>query len=137
VLVLGFEELMYAPLRLAEALADRLEDTEVRYSTTTRSPVLAVDDPGYAIRTRLVFPAHDAPADGPGERYAYNVAAGGDPARRFDAVLLIIDDQAETAELGDGLLAALAGLGTPVLLAIVPSARPGAAKSRTREGEKR
>ena len=36
------------------------------FSTTTRSPVLAVDDPGYAIRTRLVFPAHDRPADGRG-----------------------------------------------------------------------
>ncbi len=46
----------------------------MRFSTTTRSPVLAVDDPGYAIRTRLAFPAHDDPADGPGERYAYNVA---------------------------------------------------------------
>ncbi|WP_244203894.1 TRSP domain-containing protein, partial [Streptomyces tricolor] len=50
---------------------ERGGEAEVRFSTTTRSPVLAVDDPGYAIRTRLVFPAHDDPADGPGERYAY------------------------------------------------------------------
>jgi hypothetical protein len=127
VLVLGFEELMYAPLRLAEALADRLEDAEVRYSTTTRSPVLAVDDPGYAIRTRLAFPAHDDPADGPGERYAYNVAAGADPGRRFDAILLVVDDQADTAELADGLLARLSGLGAAVLLAVVPACRPGPA----------
>ncbi|RST24206.1 phosphoribosyltransferase, partial [Streptomyces sp. WAC04770] len=56
VLVLGFEELMYAPLRLGTALEEALgADTDVRYSTTTRSPVLAVDDPGYAIRTRLVL----------------------------------------------------------------------------------
>ncbi|MEW5633307.1 TRSP domain-containing protein, partial [Streptomyces hydrogenans] len=40
VLVLGFEELMYAPLRLAGALEDA--GLDVRYSTTTRSPVLAV-----------------------------------------------------------------------------------------------
>ena len=73
VLVLGFEELMYAPLRLAREL-EQVVDAEVRFSTTTRSPVLAVDDPGYAIRSRLVFPAHDDPADGPGDRYAYNVA---------------------------------------------------------------
>lgn len=73
VLVLGFEELMYAPLRLAREL-EQVVDAEVRYSTTTRSPVLALDDPGYAIRSRIVFPAHDNPDDGPGERYAYNVA---------------------------------------------------------------
>jgi hypothetical protein len=124
VLVLAFEELMYAPLRLAETLADMMEGAEVRFSTTTRSPVLAVDDPGYAIRTRLVFPAHDDPADGPGERYAYNVAAGTDSDRRFDAVILVIDDQADTAELEKGLLVRLAGLGAVVLLAVVPSGRP-------------
>lgn len=72
VLVLGNEELMYAPLRLATEL--EAAGADVAYSTTTRSPVLAVDDPGYAIRSRLVFPAHDAPADGPGDRFAYNVA---------------------------------------------------------------
>ncbi|GAA2099035.1 phosphoribosyltransferase domain-containing protein [Actinomadura alba] len=144
VLVLGFEELMYAPLRLAEALADRLEATEVRYSTTTRSPVLAVDDPGYAIRTRLAFPAHDDPADGPGERYAYNVAAGTDPGRRFDAILLVVDDRADTAELADGLLARLTGLGAAVLLAVVPAGRPVPAGARrvgdpvrVEEGEER
>ncbi|MCW2904290.1 MAG: hypothetical protein JWO67_6555 [Streptosporangiaceae bacterium] len=124
VLILGFEELMYVPLRLAESLADRLGDVEVRYSTTTRSPVLAVDEPGYAIRTSLAFPAHDDPADGPGERYAYNVAPGTDPARGFDAITLVVDDAADTPELADGLLARLTELGVPVILAVVPSHRP-------------
>ncbi|GAA2458854.1 phosphoribosyltransferase [Actinomadura vinacea] len=125
VLVLGFEELMYAPLRLAGALADGLPgDVDVRYSTTTRSPVLAVDDPGYAIRTRLSFPAHDEPADGPGERYAYNVAPGEDPSRAFDAIVLVIDDAADTPALAEGLLAQLQGL-APTVLATVPSHRPG------------
>ncbi|KUJ66379.1 phosphoribosyltransferase [Streptomyces albus subsp. albus] len=128
VLVLGFEELMYAPLRLAQAL-DRATEAEVRYSTTTRSPVLAVDDPGYAIRTRLAFPAHDAPADGPGERYAYNVAPGTDPARRFDAVVAVVDSAADTPELHapDGLLARLAAHTDRVLLAVVPAYLPGTA----------
>ncbi|MFI6418198.1 phosphoribosyltransferase [Streptomyces sp. NPDC050842] len=119
VLVLGFEELMYAPLRLAGALEDAGHD--VRYSTTTRSPVLAVDDPGYAIRTRLVFPAHDDPADGPGERYAYNVAGAG-----FDAVVLVVDSAADTPELRapDGLLAQLAAHVPHVVLAVVPSYTP-------------
>ncbi|MGW4434851.1 phosphoribosyltransferase [Streptomyces sp. NPDC004596] len=121
VLVLGFEELMYAPLRLARELEQVAPDTQVRFSTTTRSPVLAVDDPGYAIRTRLVFPAHDDPADGPGERYAYNVAGAG-----FDTVVAVVDSVADTPALhaGDGLLARLAAHTPHVLLAVVPSHVP-------------
>ncbi|KUN05116.1 phosphoribosyltransferase [Streptomyces yokosukanensis] len=120
VLVLGFEELMYAPLRLAREL-ERITDAQVRFSTTTRSPVLAVDDPGYAIRTRLAFPAHDDPADGPGERYAYNVAGGG-----FDAVVAVVDSVADTPALHapDGLPARLAAHVPHVLLAVVPSYVP-------------
>ncbi|MFE5858146.1 phosphoribosyltransferase [Streptomyces sp. NPDC056500] len=128
VLVLGFEELMYAPLRLGTAL-ERLTTAEVRFSTTTRSPVLAVDDPGYAIRTTLAFPAHDDPADGPGERYAYNVAGAG-----FDAVVAVVDSIADTTELHapGGLLDRLAAHTPRVLLAVVPSHRPeGAAMAPT------
>ncbi|MDN3020508.1 phosphoribosyltransferase [Streptomyces sp. S.PB5] len=118
--ILGFEELMYAPLRLAREL-EQVADVEVRYSTTTRSPVLAVDDPGYAIRTRITFPAHDAPADGPGDRYAYNIAGAG-----FDAIVAVIDSTADTPELHapDGLLARLAEHTPQVLLAVVPSYVP-------------
>ncbi|MFF4208044.1 phosphoribosyltransferase [Streptomyces sp. NPDC001796] len=120
VLVLGFEELMYAPLRLARELEETVP-AEVRYSTTTRSPVLAVDDPGYAIRTRIVFPAHDDPADGPGERYAYNVAGAG-----FDAVVAVVDSVADTPELHapGGLLDRLAAHTPHVLLAVVPAHAP-------------
>ncbi|MFD4790341.1 phosphoribosyltransferase [Streptomyces sp. NPDC058459] len=120
VLVLGFEELMYAPLRLAAEL-ERTVPAEVRYSTTTRSPVLAVDDPGYAIRTRLAFPAHDDPADGPGERYAYNVAGAG-----FDTVVAVVDSAADTPALHapDGLLARLAAHAPHLLLAVVPAHEP-------------
>lgn len=121
VLVLGFEELMYAPLRLAEALADALPAVDVRYSTTTRSPVLAVDDPGYAIRTRLSFPAHDDPADGPGERYAYNVAPP-EGEDGFDRVVLVVDDAGDTGALAAGLLERLRAL-APVLVATVPVRR--------------
>ncbi|MFF2192531.1 phosphoribosyltransferase [Streptomyces sp. NPDC058157] len=120
VLVLGNEELMYVPLRLAAALEERGAAAEVRFSSTTRSPVLAVDDPGYAIRTRLVFPAHDAPADGPGDRYAYNVAGAG-----FDAVVAVVDSAGDTPELHTGLLAALAPHTGRVVLAVVPSYTPG------------
>nr|WP_225655924.1 phosphoribosyltransferase [Streptomyces pseudogriseolus] len=124
VLVLGFEELMYAPLRLAAEL-ERTTTADVRFSTTTRSPVLAVDDPGYAIRTRLAFPAHDEPADGPGERYAYNVAGAG-----FDAVVAVVDSAADTPALHapGGLLARLAEHTPHVLLAVVPSYVPSVAQ---------
>lgn len=111
---------MYAPLRLAGEL-ERAVPAEVRFSTTTRSPVLALDDPGYAIRSRIAFPAHDAPDDGPGERYAYNVAGAG-----FDAVVAVVDSTADTPELHapDGLLAQLAAHTPHVLLAVVPSYVP-------------
>ncbi|MFI1063387.1 phosphoribosyltransferase [Streptomyces spororaveus] len=122
VLVLGNEELMYAPLRLAKALEEAGAAREVRFSTTTRSPVLAVDDPGYAIRTRLVFPAHDAPADGPGDRYAYNVHST--DGAGFDAVVAVVDSAGDTPELHTGLLAALAPHTGHVVLAVVPSYTP-------------
>jgi hypothetical protein len=127
--VLGFEELMYTPLRLADELERLRPDAEIRFSTTTRSPVLAVDDPGYAIRTRLVFPAHDDPADGPGDRYAYNVAGTGS-----DAVVAVVDSAADTPALHapDGLLARLAEHTPHVLLTVVPSYVPGAAEAPER-----
>ncbi|MGA5128834.1 phosphoribosyltransferase [Streptomyces olivoreticuli] len=104
--------------------AGRRHSVDVRFSTTTRSPVLAVDDPGYAIRTRIGFPAHDDPADGPGPRYAYNVAGGG-----FDAVVAVVDSHGDTPELHapGGLLDALAPHTGHVLLAVVPSRTPEAA----------
>ncbi|WP_035849501.1 phosphoribosyltransferase [Kitasatospora azatica] len=145
VLVLGSEELMYAPLRLAGALEAALPAVEVRFSSTTRSPVLAVDDPGYPIRTRLRFPAHDVAARDvaardttardttardtsadhttAGPRYAYNVAPGAG-AERFDAVLLVLDAVGDTPELHapDGLLARLREVTDRVVLAVLPSA---------------
>ncbi|WP_328387034.1 phosphoribosyltransferase [Streptomyces sp. NBC_00400] len=134
ILVLGNEELMYAPLRMAQALDTLLAEEaggaepapHVFFSTTTRSPVLAVDDPGYAIRTRLSFPAHDRPADGPGERYAYNVAAGADPERGFDAIVAVVDSHGDCPELHatHGLLHRLTEHTGRLLLAVIPSYAP-------------
>ncbi|UGY91173.1 phosphoribosyltransferase [Streptomyces gobiensis] len=124
VLVLGTEELMYAPLRLADALSGSTS-AEVRFSTTTRSPVVAVDEPGYAIRTRLRFRAHDAPTDdGSRERYAYNVYSTS--GQGFDAIVAVTDSTADTPELHapDGLLAHLATHTSRVLLAVIPSCTP-------------
>ncbi len=74
-LVLGTEELMYAPMRLAY-LASRLlagAGVEVRYQSTTRSPVAPLDRPGYAVRCALTFPAPDEPSRA---SYVYNVRPG-------------------------------------------------------------
>ena len=122
---------MYAPLQVALALTERLRPAgggvaSVRYSTTTRSPVLAVDDPGYAIRTTLTFPSHDDPSDGPGSRHAHNVAPGIEGSRRFTDIVMVIDTPADTAELSmpGGLLDRVAGGCDQVHLVVVPSYIP-------------
>jgi hypothetical protein len=131
VLVLGSEELMYAPLLLARSLA-RLRPGTVRFSSTTRSPVLPVDAPGYAIRTRLTFPAHDA-VDADKPRYAYNVAAGtaaaAGSAAGFDRIVVVVDRTGDTSALWDdgGLVAALRGVCQGVTVVVVPDLRPAAA----------
>ncbi|GAA5151643.1 hypothetical protein GCM10023340_30770 [Nocardioides marinquilinus] len=109
--VLGTEELMYLPHRLAEALDHR----EVTVSSTTRSPVVVVDDPGYAVRHGITFAAHDGADDG-APRFAYNLEPG-----RFDTIVLVVD--AATPAPADGgaadLRAALAGLCERVVVARV------------------
>jgi adenine/guanine phosphoribosyltransferase-like PRPP-binding protein len=125
VLVLGTEELMAAPLRLAVALQGELAGrgcpATVRFSTTTRSPVLPLDDPGYAIRSALVFDAHDEPDDGPGHRFAYNLAG-----RPFDVVVLVTDEHGSLPHPGEpnGLLHQLGAATRRVVVAMLPCAPP-------------
>lgn len=115
-LVLGTEELMALPLRIAQVLADTGHD--VAFSTTTRSPAMVVDEPGYALRSGITFPAHDDPADGPGPRYAYNLGRAGD--RPWDHVLVVVDPAADTAALRTGLLAALERSARRTTVAVTP-----------------
>ena len=86
-LVLGDEELMYLPQLLAIALGD-----EVRTSTTTRTPAVVIDRPGYPLRTVLAFGSTD---DGRRPAYAYNVAPSrhSEPgnAPGFDDIVLVTD----------------------------------------------
>ncbi|MFI5623903.1 phosphoribosyltransferase domain-containing protein [Nocardioides sp. NPDC051685] len=123
--ILGTEELMYAPLRIASALADRRAAEgrrhEITYSTTTRSPVLDVDDPGYAIRTAITFPSHDAPADGDGPRFAYNLREGA-----FEAIVLVVDEPADTPALHQegGLVDQLARIAPRVVVVTIPAFAP-------------
>ncbi|WP_425864057.1 phosphoribosyltransferase domain-containing protein [Arthrobacter sp. TWP1-1] len=75
--VLGCEENMFLPLAVAQALGRLRPDGEVRFSTTTRSPIVPVDRPDYAIASALVFASHDLTNDGPGIRFAYNLSGSG------------------------------------------------------------
>ncbi|MDX6230744.1 MAG: hypothetical protein QOI76_4134 [Frankiales bacterium] len=89
VLVLGTEELMYAPVRLAHELS--LGGADVLVQSTTRSPVLPLDEPGYAIRRRLVF----ASPDDPGRlSFLYNVVPPTWSAdERYSDVVVVVEDE--------------------------------------------
>ena len=126
VLVLGAEELMYLPLQLALALRWH---ADVRFSSTTRSPVVVINEVGYPIRHGLTFQAHDEAATrhgtgaadepGGGRRFAYNVEAG-----RYSDIVLVIDDVADTVDLDAGLIPALRRCTQRLHVLSVPSFRP-------------
>lgn len=61
-LVVGTEELLHLPTLVGADLARRRPDLQVAFQSTTRSPVHAADDPGYAIRRSLSFAAPDDPS---------------------------------------------------------------------------
>lgn len=86
-LVLGDEELMYLPQLLAAALG-----RDVRTSTTTRTPAVTIDQPGYPLRTVLTFGSTE---DGLRPAYAYNVAASAHTdagnAPGFDHIVFVTD----------------------------------------------
>lgn len=77
VAVVGCEENMFLPLAVARELEGLLPGTPVLFSTTTRSPIVPVDDSGYAVAGALRFSSHDATNDGPGIRFAYNLSGAG------------------------------------------------------------
>jgi hypothetical protein len=85
VLVLGDEEFMYAAQLTAAAL-------DASTSSTTRSPAVVVDEPGYPLRSLLQFPSSDDPDR---RAFAYNVAPSRhpDPGRApgFDSVVVLAD----------------------------------------------
>ncbi|MDQ1739176.1 MAG: hypothetical protein QOE53_828 [Pseudonocardiales bacterium] len=133
ILVLGCEELMYAPLRLAADLAGELEPVAtVRYSSTTRSPVVAVDDPGYAIRNRLSFPSQDSqdePADpDAAPRFVYNVA-GRVPEERFSDIVLVTDTDLSGHYGATGLVGQLASVTDHLQIVQLPARPPAAHRS--------
>lgn len=120
--VLGHEELMYLPMRLAAEIERLHPGASVTVSSTTRSPVLPVDEPGYPIRDALFFPAHDAPDDGPGPRFAYNLASSG----MIDELVLVLDERALSpeAEGRGGLIDRVSRLVELTHVVVLPTYRP-------------
>ncbi|PWW23711.1 phosphoribosyltransferase-like predicted ribonucleoside biosynthesis protein [Geodermatophilus normandii] len=126
VLVLGTEELMHAPTVVGARLAGRLPGVPVTTQSTTRSPVHAADDPGYALRRSLAFPAPDDPAR---VSRVHNLA---DPAAlpatgpwsdlRADDVVVVVDaPAADAAPMAEALRPFAA---RAVHLVTVPVAEP-------------
>jgi adenine/guanine phosphoribosyltransferase-like PRPP-binding protein len=129
VLVLGSEELMYAPQLIALQLQACNGDLVVRSSSTTRSPAVAIDVPGYPIRTVIAFDssaaAGAAGATDSGIRFAYNVApvSGADPATD---IVLVVDEAAATPRLTgpSGAVTRLAAVCERLHVVVVPTYLP-------------
>ncbi|MET7770347.1 phosphoribosyltransferase family protein [Nocardia sp. NPDC005366] len=132
VIVIGHEELMYLPLRLAAELAE--SGIPTRFQTTTRSPAYVLDEPGYPLRRGFRFAAPESDADAP--RYLYNAQWEEDidtawPHRTGDVLadpilIVVIDAPADTAELvaEGGLIDVLTASGSDVVVAVLPGADP-------------
>ena len=93
--VIGTEEFMALPLLVAQALERAGRD--VVFGSSTRSPAIVIDEPGYALRTMIAFET------GAGQRYLYNVQP--------DRGAVVITDCPQP-----GLTAAVTGLGVDCLV---------------------
>ncbi|WP_415640955.1 phosphoribosyltransferase domain-containing protein, partial [Skermania piniformis] len=122
-LVIGHEELMYLPLRIAAILAEH--GRTVRFQTTTRSPGYVADRSGYPLRRGFRFTAPELGESAP--RYLYNAGwPDADPV-----VVLIIDPPADTPALTEpgGLVDVLTAAGTDVVVAALPGVDPAALRA--------
>ena len=119
VVVVGTEELMYLPLRLAQQLSLQ-SALSVGFQSTTRSPVLAVDDPAYPIRRQFSFA--DAEGDPEVPRFLYNAQMSG----AADLVVVVTDAAADTEILrgSTGVVGALQSAGIDVLLVVLGPVDP-------------
>lgn len=110
ILVLGNEEDMFYELMCASALKKQLsEDTRVRFSATTRSPIIVDKDDNetYPILNKITY--HTSA----GIRYIYNID------KTFDAILLISEERV-TSQEADSLGAKL-GLAANTVIVCEPA----------------
>lgn len=112
VLMIGHEELMYLPLRLADELSQNGFDT--RFQSTTRSPAYVYDDAGYPLRTGWTFRACEPGEEAP--RFLYNGRC--DAAEGQEVQLVLVMDA--IAASGDRhVVEVLAAAGFEVIVATV------------------
>ncbi|GAA2048489.1 phosphoribosyltransferase family protein [Williamsia deligens] len=95
VVVIGHEEFMYLPLRIAAAL--ETDGWSVTSQTTTRSPAVVTTESGYPLRNGVEFtaPEPDSAGGRHGTRHLYNAAADDASTQR----VLVIDPAADTPAL--------------------------------------
>ncbi len=117
VVVVGHEELMYLPLRIATMLQQH--GHPALYQTTTRSPAYVLDEPDYPLRRGFQFSAPEAGEEKP--RYLYN-AIGPEGS----LVVLIVDGPADTESLfgAGGAVRTIAAGGSDVLVVVATGADP-------------
>lgn len=117
ILVLGTEEFQYFPLHVAAALDAMGTVGRVWSSSTTRSPGLVLDEPGYGLRSGIRF-VIDVPGSAQSVRFAYNVAAAPTTDRPFDAIIVCCDDVVTAAACRGtgGLVQSLATLTEQIVL---------------------
>ncbi|MEH3156442.1 MAG: phosphoribosyltransferase family protein [Gordonia paraffinivorans] len=132
VLVLGHEEFMYLPLRVAATLEDR--GWSVTSQTTTRSPAFVGDHEGYPLRHGFAFsaPEPESARAGHGTRHLYNAAADDASTQR----VLVIDPPADTdALVAPGGVAEALTAGGRDLLVVVAGGTSFDALARSRVGD--
>lgn len=122
VIVIGHEELMYLPLRVAARLA---ENRPTRFQTTTRSPAYVGTAPGYPLRRGFSFVA---PEDDSVPRYLYNANDPDLPTSgpASPVLVLVIDEPADTDRLSadEGVVTVLRRSGADVLVVALHGADP-------------
>ena len=122
VLVLGTEEYMYLPLRVAGTWRDRAPEVlvDIRFQSTTRSPVVPLAERHYPVRRMITF--RPCEADQTGDRFLYNACwpDGSEP----DCVVLFLDEDADctTVLAAGGVVTVLAARGVPVVVSGLDSA---------------
>lgn len=125
VIVVGHEELMYLPLRIAAALGDAGRAT--RFQTTTRSPAYVLDEPGYPLRRGFRFVAPEFGEEVP--RYLYNARWPDSDVRA--QIVVVVDRPADTDRLtgAGGLVDVVTAAGEDVVVAVIPGADPAALRA--------
>lgn len=119
VLVVGHEEFMHLPLRVASGLTH--SGRAVRFQSTTRSPAYVHDIVGYPLRRGYRFRACEDDQSEP--RFLYNVWPQHESGASTQIVLMV-DAPADTAKLTgpDGIEDVLTGAGHDVLTVVVDGA---------------